>query len=214
VADAEARRHGFVSADEYNAFRFLDHALGAFVDGASREPWFADTVFLFYGDHGLPASAPHIPPGDAAAGLAHFHVPLLIWGPGLVPGGRRVDTVASELDVLPTAASLAGVPCVNSGLGRDLLDPAFDGMRYAFTAGDQSSSPKLGLIGADRAFGMFANGTGKRLIALGGGDAGADLLAREPETAARMEALCVALYQTARYLPYANSAAAVRAALH
>ena len=117
-------------------------------------------------------------------------MPLLVWAPGLVPGGRRVDTVASELDVLPTAASLAGVPCVNSGLGRDLLDPAFDAMRYAFTVGDQSSSPKLGLIGPDRAFGMFADGTGKRLTALGGAEAGADVLAREPETARRMEALC------------------------
>lgn len=212
VADAEARRHGFVSADEYNAFRFLDHAIGAFVDGARREHWFADTIFLFYGDHGLPASAPHIPAGDAAAGLTHFHVPLLVWAPGLVPGGRRVDTVASELDVLPTAASLAGVPCVNSGLGRDLLDPAFGDVRHAFTVGDQSSSPKLGLIGPDRAFGMFADGTGKRLTALGGAAAGADLLAREPETAARMEALCRALYETARYLPYANAPAAVRAA--
>jgi phosphoglycerol transferase MdoB-like AlkP superfamily enzyme len=213
VADAEARRHGFVSAGEYNAFRFLDHALGAFVDGAGREPWFADTIFLFYGDHGLPANAPHIPAGDAAAGLTHFHVPLLIWGPGLVPGGLRIDTVASELDVLPTAASLAGISHRNAGLGRDLLDPAFDGMRFAFTVGDQSSSPNLGLIGPDRAFGMFADGTGKRLIALGGGEAGADLLAREPQTAARMEELCLALYETARYLPYANTPLAVRAAV-
>ena len=63
IADAEARRHGFVSADEFNAFRFLDHAIGVFIDGARREPWFADTIFLFYGDHGLPGSAPHIPRG-------------------------------------------------------------------------------------------------------------------------------------------------------
>jgi phosphoglycerol transferase MdoB-like AlkP superfamily enzyme len=208
VADAEARRNGFVSADEYNAFRFLDHAIGAFVDGARREPWFADTIFVFYGDHGLPASAPHIPPGDAAADLTHFHVPLLVWAPGLFPGRGRVDTVASELDVLPTAASLAGVPYLNTGLGRDLADPAFDATRFAFTVGDQGSSPKLGLVGPDRAFGMFGNGTGRRLVALGGARAGADLLAREPETGARMEALCRALYETARYLPYAGSQAA------
>ncbi|HWR96933.1 MAG TPA: LTA synthase family protein [Candidatus Methanoperedens sp.] len=213
VADAEARRHGFVSSGEYNAFRFLDHALGLFADAARREPWFTDTIFLFYGDHGLPGTAPHIPRGDAAADLTHFHVPLLIWGPGLVPGGIRFDTVASEVDVLPTAASLAGVSAVNAGLGRDLLDPAFDGMRFAFTVGDQSSSPKLGLIGPDRVFGMFANGTGRRLIALAGAAAGDDILAREPQTAARMEALCLALYETARYLPFVNAPAAVRAAV-
>ena len=64
IADAEAQRHGFGAADEYNAFRFLDHAVGVFIEGARREPWFADTIFLFYGDHGLPGSAPHIPRGD------------------------------------------------------------------------------------------------------------------------------------------------------
>jgi phosphoglycerol transferase MdoB-like AlkP superfamily enzyme len=204
IPDAEAQRNGFVSADEYNAFRFLDHAIGAFVDGARREPWFADTIFLFYGDHGLPGSAPHIPPGDAAAGLTHFHVPLLIWGPGLVPAGR-VDTVASELDVLPTAASLAGLPYVNSTLGRDLLDPAFDRMRFAFTVGDQGKVPALGLVGPKRAFGVFRDGSQRRLIALAGKGAGADVTAAEPKAAARMEELCRALYETARYLAYANA---------
>ncbi len=211
IADAEAQRHGFGAADEYNAFRFLDHAVGAFIAGARREPWFADTIFLFYGDHGLPGSAPHIPPGDEAAGLTHFHVPLLVYGPGRIPGGRRIDTVASELDVLPTAASLAGLPYVNSSLGRDLLDPAFDDLRYTFTIGDQGKVPWLGLIGKDRAFGVFGDGSNRRLTALDGLDARANLLAREPETAARMEEICLALYETARYLPFVNKPEMVRA---
>ncbi len=205
IADAEAQRHGFVSADEYNAFRFLDHAVGVFVDGARREPWFADTIFLFYGDHGLPGDAPHIPRGDVAAGLTHFHVPLLVWGPGLVPGGRRVDTVASEVDVLPTAASLAGLPYLNGAFGRDLLDPAFEALRYTFAVGDQGKVPQLWLIGKDRAFGIFGDGSHRKLTALGGSDPPADLAAREPETAARMEELCRALYETARLLPYKNT---------
>jgi len=213
IADAEAQRHGFVGADEYNAFRFLDHAIGVFIEGARREPWFADTIFLFYGDHGLPGSAPHIPPGDQEAGLMHFHVPLLVYGPGLVPGGRRIDTVASELDVLPTAAALAGLPYVNSAFGRDLLDPAFDAERYTFTIGEQGKVPQLGLIGKDRAFGVFGDGSNRKLTALDGGDPRENLVASEPETAARMEELCRALYETARYLPYVNSPAKVSAAL-
>ncbi|MHB8836629.1 MAG: LTA synthase family protein [Candidatus Methylomirabilia bacterium] len=212
IADAEAQRQGFNSADEYNAFRFLDHAIGVFIEGARRESWFADTIFLFYGDHGLPGSAPHIPRGDEEAGLTHFHVPLLVYGPGRVPGGRRIDTVASELDVLPTAASLAGLEYVNSTFGRDLLDPAFDDMRYTFTIGDQGKVPQLGLIGKDRAFGVFGDGSNRRLTALGGGDPRANLAAREPETAARMEELCRALYETARYLPFVNGPERVRGA--
>jgi phosphoglycerol transferase MdoB-like AlkP superfamily enzyme len=210
IGDAEAQRHGFGAADEYNAFRLLDHAVGVFIDGARRERWFADTIFIFYGDHGLPGSAPHIPQGDQEAGLLHFHVPLLIYGPGLVPGARRLETVASELDILPTAASLAGLPCLNSTLGRDLLDPAFDDRRFAFTVGDQGKVPQLGLVGKDRAFGVFADGSNRKLTALDGGDPRQNLAARKPGTTARMEELCRALYETARYLPFVNSPRRVR----
>ncbi len=214
IPDAEAQRHGFGGADEYNAFRFLDHAIGAFIDGARREPWFVDTIFLFYGDHGLPGSAPHIPPGDAEAGLTHFHVPLLVYGPGRIPGGRRIDTVASELDVLPTAASLAGLPYVNSTFGRDLLDPTFDAQRFTFTIGDQGKVPALGLIGKDRAFEIFGDGSNRKLTALDGGNLHVNLITREPETTARMEELCRALYETARYLPFVNGPDRVRSQGH
>jgi hypothetical protein len=213
VKDSQAQRHGFQSAAEYNAFRFLDHAIGAFVDGARREPWFADTIFIFYGDHGLPGNAPHIPQGDIEADLTHFHVPLLIWGPGLVPGGKRVDTVASELDVLPTAASLAGLPYLNSSFGRDLLDPSFDGKRYAFGVGDQGQVPRLWLIGKDRALGFFGDGSHRKLTEMGGAGRPVNLASREPETATRMEELCRAIYETARYLPYVNAPEKVRAAV-
>ena len=141
----------------------------------------------------------------------HFHVPLLLYAPGRVPGGRRIDTVASELDVLPTAASLAGLAYLNSSLGRDLLDPAFDDRRYTFTIGDQGKVPQLGLVGKDYAFGIFGDGSNRRLTALGG-DRRSNLAAREPETAATMEALCRALYETARYLPFVNGPEKVRGA--
>lgn len=210
IGDAEARRHGFVSAAEYNAFRFLDHGVGEFMDLAAREPWFGNTIFAFYGDHGLPGAAPHIPRAEESLLLTRFHVPFLLWGPALVGGARVVESVTSELDVLPTLASLAGVPCLNSTIGRDAFDPAFDAMRYVFTVGDQSSSPQLGLIGKERAFGMFADGSRKTLTALDGGDPAANLLTREPGTAAEMEELCRAIYETARYLPFVNAPGKIR----
>jgi hypothetical protein len=210
LSDAEAARHGFDSAAEYNAFHFLDYALGELVDRAAREPWFANTVFVLYGDHGLPADAPHIPAADVEMQLTKFHVPLLLWGPALPGPPRAVATVASELDVLPTLASLAGLSATNGGLGRDLLDPAFDGARFAFTVGDQGSHPEIGLVGPDRAFRMFADGTQARLAALDGGDPRENLIAREPGTARRMERLCRGIYETARYLAYANTPGKVR----
>ena len=177
VDDAETARNGFATAAEYNAFRFLDHSLGVFMENASREPWFSNTVFVFYGDHGLPGTAPNIPPAERELELTHFHVPLLFYAPGLLGPGRRVDTVASELDVLPTLASLAGVPCLNSTLGRDLLDPAFDEMRYAYAIGDQEKLPNLWLVGRNRGFSMFGDGSRKRLFRLEGGNWRQNLIA-------------------------------------
>ena len=119
--------------------------------------------------------------------------------------------MASELDVLPTAASLAGLPYVNSTLGRDLLDPAFDDRRYAFTIGDQGKVP----MARARREGPRVRGLRRRFEpqahrARTAATPRANLAAREPETAARMEELCRALYETARYLPFVNAPGKVR----
>jgi hypothetical protein len=46
---------------------------------------------------------------------------LLIVAPGWIEEGRRIDTVASSVDILHTALSMLGVPYYNQGMGRDLL---------------------------------------------------------------------------------------------
>ena len=65
--------------------------------------------------------------------------------------------------------------------------------------------PWLGLVGKDRAFGVFADGSNRKLTALGRGNPRRNLVEREHETAARMEELCRALYGPARYPPYVNA---------
>ena len=179
IADAEAQRHGFGAADEYNAFRFLDHAVGVFIEGARREPWFADTIFLFYGDHGLPGSAPHIPRGDQEAGLTHFHVPLLIYG-SRARSRRAARRHRGQRTGRPAHGRLARGPARTSTArsAATCSTRPSTAQRYTFTIGDQGKVPQLGLVGKDRAFGVFGDGSNRRLTALDGGDA-----AREPRRA-------------------------------
>ena len=67
------------------------------------------------------------------------HVPLLFYAPGLLKP-QRIHDVASQVDILPTIASLAKIPYTNNSLGRNLFDtvPAlqfksvFKPERYAF----------------------------------------------------------------------------------
>ena len=59
---------------------------------------------------------------------AHLHIPLLIWGPRLVPPGRTIDTMAQQVDVLPTIFDLMGWPIPEEVQGRSLA-PAIRGER-------------------------------------------------------------------------------------
>src|SRR5207249_10193411 len=71
----------------------------------------------------------HPPPSEIytlslhdALPISGYHVPCVIYAPGLVEGGRHIDFTASLPDSLPTALSLIGVAYLNTALGRDLLD--------------------------------------------------------------------------------------------
>lgn len=194
------RNAGFVSLAELNAFRFLDHSLGWYFEQARREAYFARTVFVLLGDHGLPGSASHLPYGTAELALVRFQVPLLLYAPGLLGPGREVETVASEVDVLPTVAGLVGVPYLNTTLGRDLFDPRFDGSRHALTLTDQFRVPEVGLLGERFYLRMPRDGGAATLHDLASADPVADVAARHAAEAERLRALCRGLYETARYL--------------
>jgi phosphoglycerol transferase MdoB-like AlkP superfamily enzyme len=103
-----------------NAVRYADWALGRFARQARQHAFFKDTLFVFMGDHGARVyGASEIP-------LASYEVPILFWGPGIVPAGRRVDTLASSLDVPPTVLGILGLEYDSKFFGHDVLhvDPA------------------------------------------------------------------------------------------
>jgi phosphoglycerol transferase MdoB-like AlkP superfamily enzyme len=118
VDDATLLANGFPSLEAYNGFRFMDHSVKHLFEAVRGTKLEGNTVFVFYGDHGVPA--PHGIQWERL-GLPTVHVPLLIYAPGLIDEPRRYDQVASSVDILPTALGLLGVPYENQTLGRDLL---------------------------------------------------------------------------------------------
>jgi len=127
------RRYGFGSNEEMNAFRYTDFGYRTFIEAASGEGYFRNTIFLFVGDHGIPGdTGPLFPKAWTEQRLTSEHVPLLIWAPGLVPA-QRSGRICSQVDILPTLAGLCGIPYRNTTLGRDLLDTArYGGKEVAF----------------------------------------------------------------------------------
>ena len=143
---AELKAAGFISSDEFNALRLMDHALDEFFKAASREPYFKDTIFVLWGDHGIPRGSNDNRFGDLT--LAIHNVPFIIYAPGLLKPERR-HTIASQVDILPTLLSLLGRETETQTLGRDLFDSSFDPGSCAFTFTTFRRPPRMGLLQDD-----------------------------------------------------------------
>jgi phosphoglycerol transferase MdoB-like AlkP superfamily enzyme len=124
VSKDSLEKYGFASNEEMNAFRYTDFGYRTFIEAASREKYFKNTIFLFIGDHGIQGDAGALfPRAWTDDRLTAEHVPLLIYAPGMTVAERE-NIVCSQVDVLPTLAGLCRIPYTNTTLGRDLLDSA------------------------------------------------------------------------------------------
>lgn len=184
---------GFDSLAAYNGLRFLDHAIGYFFRMARRAPYFGNTVFILYGDHGNPA--PHDIPWERL-GLTRYHVPMLIVAPGRITPEQRVDTVASSVDLLPTALGLMGIPHLNKTLGRDLLAPRPAAYRVALVPD--------GLLTDEYLMRLTPQGQAQ-LYAYRSKDPTTDLGTRLPDTARGLRRLREGLYEASLYLLHHNA---------
>jgi phosphoglycerol transferase MdoB-like AlkP superfamily enzyme len=198
---AKLEENGFDSLAAFNGLRYLDFALGSYFAKAKESPYFKNTVFVMYGDHGNP-STQQTPWQELL--LTGYHVPCIIYAPGLVKPGR-IDFTASLPDILPTSLGLIGVPYLNTALGRDLLN---------FGPGDRHFS-LIGTNGVlDDEFYFRADPGNPRLFAYRAQTgAAADVHERYPEKAAELQRLQEALYETAKYLLYHNPPRAHAAAV-
>ena len=198
-------RLGFGSVEEFNSFRFMDHSIGHFMRLAEREAYFRRTLFVFFGDHGLPGAADHFPPGMSRHQLTQHQVPLLIYAPGLIEEGREIETIASELDLMPTLAGLVGKPYRNTTLGRDLFESRDGEDRYAFILVPYVNPPPIGLVGKEFYYVIDTDRRGKLYRYLSE-EPTREVQAEFPARAAEMDGLTRGLYETARYLLYHNGA--------
>lgn len=117
------KRYGFENDDEMNAFRYTDFCYQQFVEAAKKEKYFDNTIFVFVGDHGIRynGTLDYFPKSWTEQGLTCEHVPLLFYAPKLLQP-KRVHDVCSQVDILPSVASLAKIPYRNTAFGRNLFD--------------------------------------------------------------------------------------------
>jgi phosphoglycerol transferase MdoB-like AlkP superfamily enzyme len=112
------------ATDRYPAtLRYFDAELERFFTGLVRDGLLEDTLVFVLGDHGRHEV---IGKTDDELWLGHHLTPLYVWlPPALRPAigfrPRRVDTVASQVDLTPTVLALTGLlPPVAPFVGKDL----------------------------------------------------------------------------------------------
>ena len=94
--------------------KYADYAVGRFIEMAKQKPWFDNTVFLFVADH-CASSA-----GKTKIPVDRYHIPAVLYAPKWLKPGR-VDTLASQIDLVPTLLALLGLGKEDHFVGRDIL---------------------------------------------------------------------------------------------
>ena len=99
---------------EKQIVEYADWSIGQFLKAAQREPWYRNTVFVIYADHGKMVGK-----ADGELPVSYNHIPLLIFGPDVKP--LLYDGLAQQVDIVPTVLGLLGLSYDYDGFGVDLL---------------------------------------------------------------------------------------------
>lgn len=195
VSDEELKEYGFESLEEYNSFRYSDYCFQKFMEAAQKESYFANTIFVFVGDHGVAGDATALyPKAWTEQRLTDEHVPLLFYAPSLLPPQQRSEVV-SQIDVLPTIAGMLHQPYVNTTLGRDVLDPDKKN-DYAFIT---NASGRIGMVTDDFYFSTSLNFPDDQLVRMK--DDGVSYTSQQLDSVRRkLAAFTSAFFETAKYM--------------
>ena len=114
-------KYGFENNEEYNAFRYTDFCIEQYIEAAKKEKYFNETLFVFVGDHGIKGDAgTMLPKSFTEQGLTNMHVPLLFYAPSILQP-KEYSIPVSQLDVLPSIASLCNIPYTNTTMGKNVF---------------------------------------------------------------------------------------------
>jgi phosphoglycerol transferase MdoB-like AlkP superfamily enzyme len=147
--------------------KYTDYAIGRFIDEARAKPWFGQTVFVIVADHTHNARGRQELPPHA------YHIPMLIYAPGLVAPGQ-IDSIASQIDVAPTLLALLNMSYDSRFFGQDILREGRTHQR-AFLSNYQT----VGYYERGRIVELRPNGRMRVVVAADGQPAPDDALSRE-----------------------------------
>ncbi len=106
----------------------VDANLGLVLDALEQSGQFENTIIAFTSDHGEMGGSHRLRTKGCFAYEEVMNVPLIFSWPGRIPAGQVAESFASNVDIVPTLASLAGLNNLPYLAGVDLTsvlkDPA------------------------------------------------------------------------------------------
>lgn len=192
--------YGFASVEELNSFRFMDHSIGEFMKLAEEASYSDNTLFVFFGDHGIHAqTGRHSPASEEQLRISGLRVPLVMYGKGLITEPGIFNKVASQVDVLSTVASITQTDYTDTTMGRDLLNTKLDEKRYAFTI-EHGGGRVIGLLSDEYYLQMKYDGSNIKLNKLDSETPRDDISAQHPEIVEEMSRYLGAMRDTIKYM--------------
>ena len=153
---------------------YADWSLGRFMRMARRQPWYANTLFVFIADHGgvWGTNRYDMP-------LTYHHIPILFHNPAhLRP--QRSDRLAMQVDLGPTLLAMLPLTWENTTFGLNLLAQP---RRYAYFCNDD----KIGVID-NQYFYIYRTDEGIESLHLLSDTTAADLLStQQPDSRRRAD---------------------------
>ena len=98
----------------------VDRQIGLVLDALEKSGSAANTIVVFTSDHGEMGGSHKLRTKGNFAYEEVMNVPLIISWPGHLPTGVTTEAMASNVDVMPTLAALAGIRSGNYMAGTDL----------------------------------------------------------------------------------------------
>jgi arylsulfatase A-like enzyme len=105
---------------------FLDDEIGRLRGAVEKADLAGRTSIVFIADHGESFGEHGRYLHNSTLFQEELHVPLIVWAPGRIRPGGRVDAVVRGIDVAPTLAELAGTRWRKAGEARSIL-PLLEG---------------------------------------------------------------------------------------
>lgn len=111
----------------HDAVRYTDRCLKQFMESASRQKWYAQTLFILVADHGH-----HTPARRDYHDPSCYRIPLLFYGEVIKPEvrGRKLSKTGSQHDLPPTLLNQLGIQTGKFVFSKDLFNEKHTAFAY------------------------------------------------------------------------------------